>query len=141
MSIAKAELMAIGKNFKLKDFLAMNLGIFLVALGIHVFKNPNRFASGGVSGLSLILSHIVGLPVGSLMLFLNVAILILGFFFLGKDASIKTVYGSVSVSAVLWLMEIVAPMPKPLTGERFLELVFSVFVPGFGSALVFYSGG
>jgi uncharacterized membrane-anchored protein YitT (DUF2179 family) len=129
------------KKFKQKDFLAMNLGIFLVALGIHVFKNPNRFASGGVSGLSLLLGQLLGLPIGSLMMALNVAILLLGFFFLGKESSLKTAYGAVAVSAALWLMEIVAPMPKPLTSEKFLELVFSVFVPGFGSALVFYSGG
>jgi uncharacterized membrane-anchored protein YitT (DUF2179 family) len=134
-------LLATGKKFFTKDFIPMNLGIFLVSLGIHVFKNPNRFASGGISGLSLLLSHLIQIPVGSLMLVLNIVVLVLGYVILGKESSVKAVYGSMMVSLILWVLEIAMPLSAPLTQEKFLELIFSVFVPGFGSALVFHHGG
>ncbi|MDR3239196.1 MAG: YitT family protein [Clostridiales bacterium] len=130
------------KQDSAKEFLWINMGIFLVALGIHVFRNPNKFASGGVSGLSLLLSYYVpAWPIGSIMLILNLAILGLGYILLGKESGGKSLYGTFALSGMIWLLEVILPCTAPLTNAKFLELIYSVFIPGVGGALVFHNGG
>jgi uncharacterized membrane-anchored protein YitT (DUF2179 family) len=127
---------------QIKEFLYMNAGILCVAAGIHFFRNPNKFASGGVSGLSLLLSYYFPrLPLGGIMLILNLIILGFGFLTLGNASGSKSVYGTFALSGLIWLFEIIFPCPVPLTNARFLELIYSVFIPGIGGALVFHYGG
>ena len=62
---------------RIKEFLLINLGLLLVALGIFFFKVPNSFATGGVSGLAIIISHFFKqISVGPLMLIINMVLLI-----------------------------------------------------------------
>jgi len=126
---------------QLKRFGMINAGIFLVALGIHVFKTPNRFALGGVSGLSLLLVYFwPHVTVGSLMMFLNIVLLAAGYLFLGQGFGHKSVYGSFALSGMVWVMELICPIPAPLTSEKLMELMYGVFLPGMGSAIVFHYG-
>jgi uncharacterized membrane-anchored protein YitT (DUF2179 family) len=133
-------LLRIPKN-KWLSFIGINAGIFLVAFGIVVFRNPNKFASGGVTGFALLLTAFFpSLPVGAISLVLNAIILGVGYLVLGKGKGASSVYGTFALSGMIWLLEIVLPMAGPLTQQKFLELIYSVFLPGFGSALVFYFG-
>lgn len=123
---------------RLVDFFIVTIGTVLVALGIYFFKVPNKFATGGVSGISIIASHIFpGMSVGGIMLFINIFLLIVGFIILGSSFGIKTVYSSLMMSGAVWLLERVYPMPKPFTEDTLLELVFAIFLPAVGSALLF----
>jgi uncharacterized membrane-anchored protein YitT (DUF2179 family) len=113
----------------------------MVAFGIHAFRNPNKFASGGISGLSLLLSHYFPfLPIGSLMFALNLFILGLGWALLGKQSGAKSIYGTFALSGMIWLLELIMPLQKTITTAKFMELIYSVFIPGFGGALVFHTG-
>jgi len=141
MSLARTRTNVFFKKYLTKDFLLLNTGIFMVAFGIHTFRNPNKFASGGISGLSLLLSfYFPFLPIGSLMFILNLFILGLGWFFLGTESGSKSLYGTFALSGMIWALEVIMPMKHPLTGAKFLELIYSVFIPGFGGALVFHAG-
>ncbi|MCL1788287.1 MAG: YitT family protein [Defluviitaleaceae bacterium] len=123
------------------NFLGVNLGCFLFAFGVVVFRNPNDFASGGMSGLSLLLSAFFPwAPVGAIMMVLNVFVLGLGYLFLGKKSTVGSVYGTFALSGFIWLLEIFIPLSGPITDARFMELIYSVFIPGFGMALVFHCG-
>ncbi|MDR1913529.1 MAG: YitT family protein [Clostridiales bacterium] len=129
------------KKIFTKETALLNLGLLMVAVGIHVFRNTNKFASGGISGLSLLFSYYLpGWPVGSLMFILNLIVLLLGYYVLGKESGAKSLYGTFVLSAMIWVIELVFPLKQPITSEKFLEFIFSVFVPGFGSALVFHTG-
>lgn len=124
-----------------KDFALMNIGLLIVALGVHFFKVPNHFAIGGTTGVSIILSTLFPqLNVGNFMLIVNAALIIIGFIFLGKSFGVGTVYSSLVLSALIWLLEAVLPIPSPLTNDRFLELCFAVILPAFGSGIVFNIG-
>ncbi len=124
-----------------RDFLMINFGVFLVAIGVHAFKNPNRFALGGVSGLSIVLSYYFeNLPIGTLILVLNVILLLLAFILLGKEAALKSAYGTFALSGMILLFEFVIPIPTPLTNQKFLELLYGVFLPGIGIGIVFNYG-
>jgi len=123
------------------NFLGVNLGCFLFAFGVVVFRNPNNFASGGMSGLSLLLSSFfAGAPVGAIMMVLNVFVLGLGYLFLGKKGGTSSVYGTFALSGAIWILEILFPISAPVTDSQFMELVYSVFIPGFGLAIVFHCG-
>ena len=47
------------KREQVKDFFIINLGVLLMSTGIYLFKFPNHFSTGGVSGLSVIMGGII----------------------------------------------------------------------------------
>ena len=123
---------------KIKYWSFLNFGILLMAVGIYFFKAPNGFATGGVSGLSIILSNM--LPVMSqatYMLVINVILLIIGILTLGRECGALTIFCSLMMSLENWLLELLLPIAEPLTGYPLLELVYAVLLTGIGSAIIF----
>ncbi len=126
---------------KIKDFVLMNVGTLMVAVGVYFFKFPNHFSTGGVSGLSIIFGELSGVVTpGQFVFLINAALLIIGFLVLQKSFGLKTIYCSILLSLVTRGLEIVLPLPKPLTDQKLLELVFSVLLPAIGSAILFNVG-
>lgn len=123
---------------KLREFLLLNAGTLLVAAGVYFFKFPNHFSTGGVSGLSVVLSPFLPhISPGTLVFVINMALLLLGFLVFGKGFGLKTAYSSFLMSGVIWLLERLCPLDAPLTSQPLLELCFAVLLPAFGSALLF----
>lgn len=126
---------------KLCWFLILNLGLILTALGISIFKTPNHFAIGGTSGLAILLAGLFPhLDVSGAMAIINLALVVLGFAFLGRGFAGATVYASAALSAYVALTERLFPLASPLTDDTLLELVWAVILPAVGSALVFNIG-
>lgn len=127
----------------LKTFLIINAGVFLLSLGVYFFKFPNNFTTGGVSGLSIILGRLIPMPwlsPATMMWIINMALLAIGFIFLGRGFGVWTAYCSLAFSAETWLMEKFFPMESPFTHQPLLELCFAIMLPAVGSALLFNSG-
>ena len=123
---------------RLKTFALINFGIILLAIGIYFFKTPNGFATGGVSGLSLIIHNIFPrFSQPQYMLVINVLLLILGVIVLGKECGIMTVYCSLMLSFETWALDILLPLDGPLTKFPMLELIYAVLLTGIGSAILF----
>lgn len=130
-----------GKLFtvaNIKAFLLINLGILLLTVGVYFFKMPNNFTTGGVSGLAIILGSVVPfLSTATLMSIINVALLVVGYLFLGKQFGFWTTYCSLMYSLETWLLETFCPMDAPFTDQPLLELCFAMMLPAVGSALLF----
>jgi len=123
------------------SFLGVNFGCFLFAFGVVVFRNPNDFATGGMSGLSLLINTFFPrMHMGAIMMLLNGLVLLLGYVVLGKKSATSSAYGTFALAGMIWLLEILIPLDAPLTDQKFMELIYSVFIPGFGMALVFHFG-
>jgi uncharacterized membrane-anchored protein YitT (DUF2179 family) len=127
---------------RLLHFLIINLGIILMATGIYFFKAPNGFATGGVSGISIILARLpfskdLGITQSIYMLSINVVLLILGVILLGKKCGFMTIYCSIMLSLENMMFEKLIPLDAPLTESPLLELVYAVLLTGIGSALLF----
>ena len=123
---------------KFQKIIFINLGILLMALGIYFFKTPNGFATGGVSGLSLILANAIPImSQATYMLILNVLLLILGFLILGKECGVMTAYCSLMISLETLIFERVIPLEHTLTNYPLLELVYAILLTGIGSAILF----
>lgn len=126
------------KKLKSKEFWMLNLGIFIVAVGVYFFKFPNKFSIGGVSGISVILGDLIkNYSPGTFVFILNMLLMLLGFAVFGKGFGIKTAYASFMLSAEIWVLERIFPMNHPFTDEPMLELVFAVMLPAIGSAILF----
>ena len=123
---------------RFNEFLIINFGLFLVALGIYLFKIPNNFAIGGVSGIAIVVGRFFpGSPVGLIMMAINILLTIAGIIFVGFSFGFKTIYSSFALSGMVWLLEKIYPISKPLTRDTILELVYAVILPAVGSAIVF----
>lgn len=124
------------------DYTLLTLGALLTALGVHFFKIPNNFSTGGFSGLGMLLGHLMqGLDTSTVISLLNIASLLFGFIFLGKSLGIKTIYCTLVYAGAIQLLDMVAPMNTPFTDDRMLELFFSFFLGSAGAAIVFKKGG
>ena len=134
-------------DMTLKHFLLINVGILMTAVGIYFFKAPNGFATGGVSGIAIILAKLpfsndIGLTQSIYMLSINVILLILGMAILGRQCGLLTVYCSLMLSLENLIFEFLLPIEslsgmQTLTTQPLLELVYAVLLTGIGSALLF----
>ncbi len=134
---------------ELVTWLLMTVGTILVAGGVYFFKAPNHFATGGVSGLSIVLAKFVPLNQSTLVMIINVLLLIVGFIFLGKGCTLRTAYCSVMYSLENFLLERYLPIELitknnptadglfTLTNEPLMELVYAMLLTGIGSAIMF----
>ncbi|HWR60415.1 MAG TPA: YitT family protein [Clostridia bacterium] len=120
------------------EFIFINFGLLLVAAGIYLFLVPNNLAAGGVSGLSMVINHFVPrLPVGLLMLMMNIVLFIAGIIFIGRGFGFRTIYSSLALSGMIMGFEKLLPLEAPLTGDLFLELIFGILISGAGMGIVF----
>ena len=125
----------------MREFGLLNLGTFLTAIGSYFFKFPNNFSTGGVTGLSVVLTHYFpNLSNGTIVSVINVALMVVGLILLGKEFGFKTFYVTIAFSVMLKLFETVTPLTQPLPDQPFMELLFGVFLPAWGSAMLFNIG-
>lgn len=125
-------------NKKIKEYTLITLGSLLVAVGVYYFLVPNNLAAGGVSGLAMVIGNFAPrLPIGLLMLAMNIILFIIAFFFLGSGFGAKTIYSTLSLSAMIWLFERLLPISKPITGDVFIELIFGILIVAIGMGVIF----
>ena len=121
----------------IEEYAVLTLATLIMVFGIYVFKFPNNFSFGGVTGIAIVLSKFLPGTPGNITLMINIVLLLLGFILLGKGFGIKTAYVRILMSVGLSLAEVWFPMEKPLTTEPVLELIYAIVLPAFSSAIFF----
>jgi len=127
------------KNKKLiKDIFVLTLGAFIFATGISCFLDPNSIASGGVSGVAIIITKFIDiLPTGTVIALINVPILLIGTIKFGFRFLASTMY-AVFVSSLA--VDGVSALIGPLTDNLLLAAVCGAVLVGTGVGLVFRTG-
>lgn len=121
-----------------KAYLKITIGLFLVAVSVNLFLAPNQLTAGGVSGLAIIINHFVpNLPIGLLTLIMNLVLFIVAFFIIGGKFGKKTIYASLVLAALIWLMDFFIAGNMALTKDLMLASIFGTFCSGIGMAIVF----
>lgn len=115
------------------SYLLMLIGIAFIAISFHLFLLPNKIASGGVTGISIILNAKLGLPPAYSQWAMNIPLFIAGVFVLGRKFGIKTFVGSV----MLPLFILLASRIEPPTQDPLLGAIFGGLGVGLGLGLVF----
>lgn len=118
----------------------MTISTLIMAIGIYFFKFTNNFTFGGITGLAVLVAKSGVISASDFTFITNMALLVIGFFVLGKEFAAKTAYCSILLSVSLSLFERLCPMSHPLTNEPMLELIFAIALPAFGSAILFNIG-
>lgn len=130
---------------RVREFSLLTAATFMLAFGIYVFRFPNNFTFGGVTGIALLLSKATSIKAATLVVILNALLLVVAFIVLGRDFAAKSVYVTALYSAIIYALEFVMPMDAPLTDEPVIELIFAIMVPATASATIFHfdasSGG
>ena len=113
------------------------IGVFLFALGVHIFIAENNIVPGGITGLATIINHIFNIPIGAGSFVLNIPLLILGFIYLDKKPMIRTVFTVLELS--LMLDYVVAQLPI-YHGNIIKAAIMGGILMGCGLGLILLSG-
>lgn len=124
----------------LEEYVVLTVATLILVMGVYIFKFPNNFSFGGVTGIAVVLSALTPATPGNITFVINMLLLLLGFIFLGRSFGIRTVYVSVLMSLGLSLAEVWFPMEHPLTSQPVLELIYAIVLPAFSSAILFNIG-
>lgn len=122
------------------DVLIMFFGAVLYSASVNIFTSPNDIAPGGLTGVATMLNHLFSLPIGIMILALNIPLFIWGAVENGKKFLTKTVIATVFVSVVIDLMELL-PFSFEYQGDTFLASIFGGLLSGVGLAVIFFRGG
>ncbi|MGE5614789.1 MAG: YitT family protein [Bacillota bacterium] len=132
------------------DYILIITGSIVAACSIDIFLVPHRLAPGGMSGIATVIYYLTGkiLPVGAIMLILNIPLFIFGFKFIGRKFIVRTIFSTILLSVGIDFI-------KPYTGmltrqlefenpagspDYLLYAIFGGFFMGIGLGLVFRSG-
>ncbi|MDD9267668.1 YitT family protein [Paenibacillus sp. GCM10023248] len=127
------------------NLLAIMIGTAIYAFGLHYFVISNELMEGGVTGISLLLKYVLNVPPSISTLACNIPLFYLGWRIFGRGPMIYTIFGVVSLSFFLWVMELLIRLnwivPFHTTQDYFLATLYAGITLGTGLGLVFRFGG
>ena len=121
----------------INEFIMITIGTTIIAAAVYFFLVPSHLSIGSISGLAIVLSNFIPLPVSAITMVLNVVLLIVGFLFIGKEFGTKTIYTSILLPALLALFEHVAPNNPSIMQDPFLDMICYLFIVSLGLAILF----
>lgn len=122
----------------LTSYLLILFGGLLVALGTYFFLAPSHIAAGGISGASIIINSIFpSLPIGLLMMAMEIILFTIGIIVIGPVFGGRTIFCSFSISSMVLLLEKLYPNIQPLSNDILVQLIFGILICGLGIGIVF----
>lgn len=128
------------KLFSLKWFKSYALivvGTFLVAVGYVLFISPNKIVPGGIYGISIMLHHLLGTPIGLTALAFNIPLTLIGTKLLGPRFGAKTVVAFVLTSVYVDLLSYFYGSLPLVPDETLVSCIFGGLFIGIGVAFTF----
>lgn len=121
----------------IKRFILITIGALLMAVALELFLVPNQLLDGGIVGISIIVSHLTGLPLGFFIFLLNLPFFFLGYKQIGKSFAFSTAYAIIVLSLATAFLHSVPAFIQ----EKFLVTIFGGAILGIGVGLVIRYGG
>ncbi|MDD4033519.1 MAG: YitT family protein [Bacteroidales bacterium] len=128
------------KIFSKEWFLSYSMilvGTFILSVGMVLFISPYKIVPGGVYGISIILHHLFGTPLGMVSLCMDIPLTLLGMKILGKHFGAKTVVGFVSTAFFVDGLSLLWGELPLIEGDALLSSIFGGAIVGLGLGLVF----
>ncbi|WP_101773382.1 YitT family protein [Peptostreptococcus faecalis] len=119
---------------RLKELLYVTIGALLLGISINSILLQNKIVAGGANGVSIILNNLFEWNVAIILYSINIPLLIICYFLLGKEVFLKTVYGSMIYP---FFVGITASVPI-LTNNLLLGAIYGGVTTGVGLGLVFW---
>ena len=118
----------------IKETLILTVAVAVIAAAVFFFLVPSHASVSSISGLGIVLSNFIPMPLSAITMILNVLLLIIGFFTCGKEFGIKTVYTSIMF---LGLFEFIFPENTSMTGSQELDVLCYILVVSIGLSILF----
>ena len=112
-------------------------GCILYAVGINCFIMPQNFASGGVSGIALIITYLTGLPNGTLTFIINIPLIIISYKILGHIFLLKSVK---TLAILTFCIDVLTQAFPKYTGEPILAAICAGMCIGAGLGIIYLRG-
>ena len=121
----------------LMETIILTGAVAIIAAAVYFFLVPSHTSVSSISGLGIVLSNFIPLPLSAITMILNVVLLIIGFITCGKEFGAKTVYTSVMLSVFLALFEALFPNAGSLTSSQELDVLCYILVVSVGLSILF----
>ena len=108
------------------------LGAFVMAIGVALFLLPNQLSSGGVSGIATITYYLFNIPMGTMIIIINIPLFLFSIYKIGKRFFLKSLIGTTALSIFIDILDKL----QPLTQDRFLACVYGGVIIGLGTAII-----
>lgn len=115
----------------------LTIAIAVIAVAVYFFLVPSHTSISSMSGLGIVLSNFVPLPLSAITMILNIVLLIIGFFTCGKEFGLKTVYTSVMLPVFLGIFENIFPNTGSITNSQELDVLCYILVVSVGLSILF----
>ena len=115
----------------------LTVAVALIAAAVYFFLVPSHASVSSISGLGIVLSNFVPLPLSAITMILNVVLLIIGFFTCGREFGAKTVYTSILLPVFIGLFERLFPDIGSLTDSQELDVLCYILVVSVGLSILF----
>ena len=121
----------------IKEALILTGVMAIIAAAVYFFLVPSHTSISSISGLGIVLTNFIPLPLSAITMTLNVVLLIIGFITCGKEFGVKTVYTSIMLPLFLGLFEKVFPDFGSMTNSQELDVLCYILVVSVGSSILF----
>lgn len=119
------------------ETLVLTAAVAIIAAAVYFFLVPSHTSVSSISGLGIVLSNFVPLPLSVITMILNIVLLIIGFFTCGKEFGVKTVYTSIMLPVFLGLFEIFFPNFESFTNSQEMDVICYILVVSVGLSILF----
>ena len=120
-----------------KETAILTAAVAIIVTAVYFFLVPSHASVSSISGLGIVLSNFIPLPLSAITMILNVVLLIIGFFTCGREFGVKTVYTSVALPVFLGIFERIFPDYESLTGSQELDVLCYILVVSVGLSILF----
>ncbi len=120
-----------------KEILILTIATIIIGTAVFFFLMPSHASVSSISGLSIVLTNFVPLPVSAITMILNVVLLVIGFITCGPEFGYKTVYTSILLPVVIGVFEKCFPDFVSFTGDAALDVLCYIFFVSIGIAVLF----
>ena len=120
-----------------KEILILTIATIIIGAAVFFFLMPSHASVSSISGLSIVLTNFVPLPVSAITMILNVVLLVIGFITCGPEFGYKTVYTSILLPVVIGVFEKCFPDFVSFTGDAALDVLCYIFFVSIGIAVLF----
>ncbi|MBQ6935484.1 MAG: YitT family protein [Clostridia bacterium] len=121
------------------DYIVISIGALIFSLGIVMFSAPNNIAPGGVSGIGTMLNHLFNIPIGSVIIAVNIPLFIFSFKKFGKKFFYKSLYATFLTSTLIDILPFI--LEKHYIYSPLLASIFGGVSIGVGVGIIFLRGG
>lgn len=121
----------------IKETSILTVAVAIIAAAVYFFLVPSHASVSSISGLGIVLSNFIPLPLSAITMILNVVLLIIGFFTFGREFGVKTVYTSVMLPLFLGVFERIFSDFGSMTNSQELDVLCYILVVSVGLSILF----